>query len=130
MASFAAQAALRAKWSDLVEGSTFEIPEVSSGVKSVVGWLKQVCFKSKKKRKSTKKKNERDKYKAPDMLLQYFCFLFFFSIALILFILVSFLRIFVFGTIYTSFFMATHCGKNIVHKHLHSFWKILIPNRN
>lgn len=43
MASFAAQAALRSKWTDLVETSTFEVPEeVTSGVKSVVGWLKQV----------------------------------------------------------------------------------------
>lgn len=43
MASFAAQAALRSKWTDLVESSSFEVPgEVSSGVRSVVGWLKQV----------------------------------------------------------------------------------------
>lgn len=45
MASFAAQAALRSKWTDLVESSSFEVPgEVSSGVRSVVGWLKQVRF--------------------------------------------------------------------------------------
>lgn len=43
MASFAAQAAIRSKWTDLVESSSFEVPEVSSGVRSVVGWLKQVC---------------------------------------------------------------------------------------
>ncbi|KAF6197564.1 hypothetical protein GE061_008528 [Apolygus lucorum] len=41
MASFAAQSALRSKWSDLIEGQTFEVPEVSSSMKSVVGWLKQ-----------------------------------------------------------------------------------------
>lgn len=43
MASFAAQAAIRSKWTDLVESSPFDVPgEVSSGVRSVVGWLKQV----------------------------------------------------------------------------------------
>lgn len=43
MASFAAQAALRAKWSSLVEEHTIEVPaEVTSKVTSVVGWLKQV----------------------------------------------------------------------------------------
>lgn len=43
MASFAAQAAIRSKWSDLVESTPLEIPgEVTSGVRSVVGWLKQV----------------------------------------------------------------------------------------
>lgn len=41
MASFAAQAALRSKWTDLVETTNFE-EEVKSGVKSAVGWLKQV----------------------------------------------------------------------------------------
>lgn len=45
MASFAAQAALRAKWTSLVEEHTIEVPpEVSSKVTSVVGWLKQVIF--------------------------------------------------------------------------------------
>lgn len=49
MASFAAQAALRAKWSSLVEEHSIEVPpEVTSKVTSVVGWLKQVninyCF--------------------------------------------------------------------------------------
>jgi hypothetical protein len=45
MASFAAQAAIRSKWTDLVESSPFDVPgEVSSGVRSVVGWLKQVNF--------------------------------------------------------------------------------------
>ncbi|KAG8235930.1 hypothetical protein J437_LFUL015995, partial [Ladona fulva] len=43
MANFGTQAAIRSKWTDLVESSTFEVPdEVSSGVRSVVGWLKQV----------------------------------------------------------------------------------------
>jgi hypothetical protein len=43
MASFAAQAALRSKWTDLVDSSSFEVPEeVTTGVKNVVGWLKQV----------------------------------------------------------------------------------------
>jgi hypothetical protein len=43
MAGFAAQAALRSKWTDLVDTSSFEVPaEVTTGVKSVVGWLKQV----------------------------------------------------------------------------------------
>ncbi|CAB3377336.1 Hypothetical predicted protein [Cloeon dipterum] len=42
MAGFAAQAALRSKWTDLVDTSAFEVPEeVTTGVKSVVGWLKQ-----------------------------------------------------------------------------------------
>jgi hypothetical protein len=42
MASFAQQAAIRAKWSDLVETS-FEVPgEVTASVRTVVGWLKQV----------------------------------------------------------------------------------------
>ncbi|KAJ1527198.1 hypothetical protein ONE63_008729 [Megalurothrips usitatus] len=47
MASFAAQAALRSKWTDLVESSTptFDVPEeVTSGVKNVVGWLKQASL--------------------------------------------------------------------------------------
>nr|CAD7573237.1 unnamed protein product [Timema californicum] len=45
MASFAAQAALRSKWTDLVESSTIDVPgEVSSGVRSVVGWLKQASL--------------------------------------------------------------------------------------
>nr|XP_023022486.1 uncharacterized protein LOC111510780 [Leptinotarsa decemlineata] len=43
MASFTAQAALRAKWSSLVEEHSIEVPpEVTSKVTSVVGWLKQV----------------------------------------------------------------------------------------
>lgn len=43
MASFAAQAAIRSKWTSLVEEHTIEVPaEVSSKVTSVVGWLKQV----------------------------------------------------------------------------------------
>lgn len=110
MASFAAQAALRAKWSDLVEGSTFEIPEVSSGVKSVVGWLKQVCFKS-KKRENLQKKKMRDKYKAPDMLLQYFCFLFFFFNCAYF--------------IYFSFISSNICFWNHIHFLLHGYalWK-------
>lgn len=45
MASFAAQAALRSKWTSLVEEHTIEVPpEVTSKVTSVVGWLKQVYF--------------------------------------------------------------------------------------
>lgn len=43
MASFTAQAALRAKWSSLVEEHSIEVPaEVTNKVTSVVGWLKQV----------------------------------------------------------------------------------------
>lgn len=43
MASFTAQAALRAKWSSLVEDHSIEVPvEVTNKVTSVVGWLKQV----------------------------------------------------------------------------------------
>lgn len=46
MASFAAQAALRSKWTSLVEEHTIEVPaEVSNKVTSVVGWLKQVLVK-------------------------------------------------------------------------------------
>jgi 5'-nucleotidase len=45
MASFAAQAALRAKWSSLVEDHSIEVPpEVTSKVTSVVGWLKQASL--------------------------------------------------------------------------------------
>lgn len=50
MASFTAQAALRAKWSSLVEDHSIDVPtEVTNKVTSVVGWLKQVysfklCF--------------------------------------------------------------------------------------
>nr|CAI5831330.1 unnamed protein product [Callosobruchus analis] len=45
MASFTAQAALRAKWSSLVEDHTIEVPpEVTSKVTSVVGWLKQASL--------------------------------------------------------------------------------------
>lgn len=43
MASFAAQAALRVKWTSLVEDHSIEVPpEVTNKVTSVVGWLKQV----------------------------------------------------------------------------------------
>lgn len=43
MASFTAQAALRAKWSSLVEDHSIDVPaEVTNKVTSVVGWLKQV----------------------------------------------------------------------------------------
>lgn len=43
MASFGTQAAIRSKWTDLVESTPLELPgEVTSGVRSVVGWLKQV----------------------------------------------------------------------------------------
>lgn len=45
MASFAAQAALRSKWTSLVEEHTIEVPaEVSNKVTSVVGWLKQASL--------------------------------------------------------------------------------------
>lgn len=46
MASFApAQAEIRSKWGELVETSALGVAsDVSSGVKSVVGWLKQVQF--------------------------------------------------------------------------------------
>lgn len=45
MASFTAQAALRSKWSTLIEEHPLEVPaEVSSKVTSVVGWLKQVSL--------------------------------------------------------------------------------------
>lgn len=44
MASFAAQAALRSRWSSLLESTNVDVPgEVSDGVRSVVGWLKQAC---------------------------------------------------------------------------------------
>lgn len=43
MAGLPTQAALRARWSSLVEEHNFEVPsEVTSKVTSVVGWLKQV----------------------------------------------------------------------------------------
>lgn len=45
MAGFAAQAALRSKWGDLVDSGTSGLPEPSeaiTGLKNVVGWLKQV----------------------------------------------------------------------------------------
>lgn len=43
MASFTAQAAIRSKWTSLVEEHTIEVPpEVTNKVTSVVGWLKQV----------------------------------------------------------------------------------------
>lgn len=42
MASFAAQAALRSRWSSLIESTSVDVPgEVTDGVRSVVGWLKQ-----------------------------------------------------------------------------------------
>lgn len=45
MAGFAAQAALRAKWSSLVEEHSIEVPpEVTNKVTTVVGWLKQVIM--------------------------------------------------------------------------------------
>lgn len=45
MASFAAQAALRSRWTSLVEEHTIEVPpEVTNKVTSVVGWLKQVFY--------------------------------------------------------------------------------------
>lgn len=45
MASFTAQAALRAKWSSLVEDHNIEVPpEVTNKVTSVVGWLKQASL--------------------------------------------------------------------------------------
>ncbi|XP_071447888.1 mannosylglucosyl-3-phosphoglycerate phosphatase isoform X1 [Hetaerina americana] len=48
MANFGTQAAIRSRWTDLVESSTFEVPdEVSSGVRSVVGWLKQASLEVK-----------------------------------------------------------------------------------
>lgn len=45
MAGFAAQAALRSKWGDLVDTGTAAMPEtgdVTQGLKNVVGWIKQV----------------------------------------------------------------------------------------
>lgn len=44
MAGFAAQAALRSKWTSLVEDGIEVPPEVSNKVTSVVGWLKQVLL--------------------------------------------------------------------------------------
>ncbi|XP_030759392.1 protein 5NUC [Sitophilus oryzae] len=45
MASFASQAALRAKWSSLVEEHSIDVPsEVTNKVTSVVGWLKQASL--------------------------------------------------------------------------------------
>ncbi|KAK5648260.1 hypothetical protein RI129_003152 [Pyrocoelia pectoralis] len=45
MASFTAQAALRSKWTSLVEEHTIEVPpEVTNKVTSVVGWLKQASL--------------------------------------------------------------------------------------
>ncbi|GBP80721.1 hypothetical protein EVAR_57192_1, partial [Eumeta japonica] len=45
MASFAAQAALRSRWSSLIESTSVDVPgEVTDGVRSVVGWLKQARF--------------------------------------------------------------------------------------
>lgn len=41
MAGFAAQAALRSKWGDLVDSAP-EPSEAITGLKNVVGWLKQV----------------------------------------------------------------------------------------
>lgn len=48
MAGFAAQAALRSKWGDLVDTGASSLPEPSeaiTGLKNVVGWLKQVSLK-------------------------------------------------------------------------------------
>lgn len=48
MAGFAAQAALRSKWGDLVDSGAATLPalpeptEAITGLKNVVGWLKQV----------------------------------------------------------------------------------------
>lgn len=45
MAGFAAQAALRSKWGDLVDSGSAAMPEsadVTQGLKNVVGWIKQV----------------------------------------------------------------------------------------
>ncbi|KAK6633160.1 hypothetical protein RUM43_012904 [Polyplax serrata] len=54
MASFAAQAAIRSKWSDLIESTPLEIPgEVTSGVRSVVGWLKQASLEVRQAGKRT-----------------------------------------------------------------------------
>ncbi|CAG4938549.1 unnamed protein product [Colias eurytheme] len=45
MASFAAQAALRSRWSSLIESTSVDVPgEVTDGVRSVVGWLKQASL--------------------------------------------------------------------------------------
>lgn len=49
MAGFAAQAALRSKWGDLVDSGAASLPEPSeaiTGLKNVVGWLKQVSLMS------------------------------------------------------------------------------------
>ncbi|XP_041969066.1 snake venom 5'-nucleotidase isoform X2 [Aricia agestis] len=45
MASFTAQAALRSRWSSLIESTSVDVPgEVTDGVHSVVGWLKQASL--------------------------------------------------------------------------------------
>ncbi|XP_059616059.1 snake venom 5'-nucleotidase isoform X1 [Phlebotomus argentipes] len=47
MAGFAAQAALRSKWGDLVDSGSASLPEpheVSQSLKNVVGWLKQASI--------------------------------------------------------------------------------------
>lgn len=45
MAQFAAQAALRSRWGSLIESTSIDVPgEVTDGVRSVVGWLKQAQF--------------------------------------------------------------------------------------
>ncbi|XP_060807227.1 snake venom 5'-nucleotidase isoform X1 [Amyelois transitella] len=45
MASFGAQAALRSRWSSLIESTSVDVPgEVTDGVRSVVGWLKQASL--------------------------------------------------------------------------------------
>lgn len=50
MASFAAQAALRSRWSSLIESTSVDVPgDVTDGVRSVVGWLKQawsICIRT------------------------------------------------------------------------------------
>ncbi|XP_028037737.1 protein 5NUC isoform X2 [Bombyx mandarina] len=45
MAQFAAQAALRSRWGSLIESTSIDVPgEVTDGVRSVVGWLKQASL--------------------------------------------------------------------------------------
>lgn len=56
MASFTAQAAIRSKWTDLIESSTptIDVPEeVTSGVRNVVGWLKQASLEVRQAGKRT-----------------------------------------------------------------------------
>ncbi|XP_049879932.1 mannosylglucosyl-3-phosphoglycerate phosphatase isoform X2 [Pectinophora gossypiella] len=44
MASFAASAALRSRWGDLIDAAAPDPPDVGSSVRSVVGWLKQASL--------------------------------------------------------------------------------------